>query len=132
MRLISEENAGKPYLGDHMMKVVRPVFVSTEVPHLHVAKIAQHVREREGRKAFVAPQPLVYQLENYGIYDMKLTLRCNAYTGEPNACSSYMSPYFLLPESQRWRRSIILDSICPYLSFRSEIPETVNNASLLN
>ena len=50
--LTVEENSGKIQLGDNMMKAVRPVITSNGVlPPNDVGNIAQHVRQREGRRS---------------------------------------------------------------------------------
>ena len=51
--LRAEENPGKPDLGDCLMKSVRPVIASNEVPYIQITSIGSHGmsgRDKEGKK----------------------------------------------------------------------------------
>ena len=51
--LKAEENGGKPQLGDRLMKAVRLVIESNEVPYFQMRSAGSHStpgREKEGKK----------------------------------------------------------------------------------
>ena len=45
-----EENPGKPQLGDHLMKVVRPVTASNQILDLQMASVGLRRKQEEGKK----------------------------------------------------------------------------------